>query len=80
MAITRPGTETILYVHTWEDEWPVPGEFLRTDAGSCYRLLKVLEAQEGSLHIARFKVMRLEKDAVRAGQPGVFRWHFAPRR
>ena len=79
MAIQRPGTETTLYVNTWEDEWPVEGDFLRTDAGSCYRVLEVRGAKFGSAHIGSFRVLRLDKDAVQFGQPGVYRWAFAPR-
>jgi hypothetical protein len=80
MAVTRPGTTTTLYVNTWEgDEWPVEGDFLRTDAGSCYRIDKVKPARFGSAHLFSLVVTRLEKDAVHAGAPGVFRWQFAQR-
>lgn len=79
MAVTRPGTTCELHVNEWTDEWPEEGDFLRTDAGSCYRVLEFRPARFGSAHIGHFHVMRLEKDAVQFGQPGVFRWAWAPR-
>lgn len=80
MAVTRPGTECVLHINSWTDEkWPEPGDFLRTEAGSCYRILEFMPARFGSAHLGRWKVMRLDKDAVRDGQEGVFRWEFATR-
>lgn len=79
MAIAREGTQVILWVYEWGADWPEPGDFLRTESGSCYRIEKVRPARFGSATLGSFVCTRLMKDAVQDGDPGVFRWHFATR-
>lgn len=76
MAVTRPGTQTTLWVHAWDGVWPEPGDFLRTPPGACYRIDEVRGARFGSAALGSFVVTRLDKDAVKLGQPGVFEWRF----
>lgn len=77
--MTRPGTKVELRVYAWGDEWPEPGDFLRTEPGSCYRIEKVKGARFGAASLGTFVCIRLERDAVQFGEPGVFRWEFAKR-
>jgi hypothetical protein len=79
MAVTRPGTRVTLRVESWEADWPVAGDFLRTESGSCYRIEEVRPARFGSASLGSFVCTRLERDAVRLGAPGVFVWRFAAR-
>jgi hypothetical protein len=80
MSVQREGTECVLHVNSWEGEaWPEPGDFLRTDSGTCYRIEAFLPARFGTAHIGRWRVTRMMKDAVQFGEPGVFRWEFSKR-
>jgi hypothetical protein len=61
-----PGTTCTLHFKTWAGKPPEDGDFLRTPAGSCYRIDRV---RGKTLHCTR-----LEHDAVRIGDPGVHWW------
>lgn len=50
----------------------VEGDFLRTAAGSCYRI-DVIRGR-------RLVCTRLERDAVHVGEPGVWSWAWGLRR
>lgn len=63
----------------WDGELPDPGDFLRTAAGSCYRIDEWRPARDGSMSLGTFVCTRLERDAVQEGEPGVFAWEFNPR-
>lgn len=63
----------------WDGPLPVQGDFLRTPAGSCYLIRDWRPARAGSKSLGTFVCERLEKDAVRFGEPGVFAWEFARR-
>lgn len=72
------GTRCTLRCYHWEPPEPVEGDFLRTDAGSCYRIERIRESDYD--HIAYvLTVMRLGKDAVQFGEEGVSRWVWAKR-
>ena len=74
------GTECTLRALFWDGPLPEEGDFLRTDAGSCYQILGVRESATPRATIrATFSVRRLGKDAVEDGAPGVWRWEFSPR-
>lgn len=62
------GSTCVLRAYWWEDGRPEPGDFLRTDRGMCYRIDKYV-----------LRVTRLARDAVQAGEPGVWRWQWATR-
>lgn len=72
------GTRATLRCYYWDEGEPVEGDFLRTDAGSCYRIEAVRESDRD--HIAYvLTVTRLGKDAVQFGDEGVSRWVWAKR-
>lgn len=66
-----PGTTCELRMDWWEGAQPVEGDFLRTGAGSCYRIDRIAGR---TLHCTR-----LERDAVALGEPGVWRWSWSRR-
>lgn len=76
----RPGTLCTMRAYYWDSADPVEGDFLRTDAGSCYRIDKVHHVTRPD-SVTRFVLtcMRLDHDAVAEGAPGVHRWAFNPR-
>jgi hypothetical protein len=69
------GTLCVLYYDT-EDGTPAEGDFVRTDAGSCYRIDAVRPSPRRPTRF-NLTVTRLEHDAVQAGAPGVWplRWY-----
>lgn len=72
------GTRCTLRAYWWEDPAPVEGDFLRTAAGSCYRIEEICDSR--SEHIAHVLICtRLGKDAVQLGDPGVREWVWASR-
>jgi hypothetical protein len=75
----EPGTRCSLRVEWWDGPLPVEGDFLRTPAGSCYRIVEFVRARPGSKSLGRLICERLERDAVQVGEPGVFKWTFAVR-
>lgn len=66
------GTSCTLTIAWWDGDRPVEGDFLRTAAGSCYRI--------DEAHAHRFVCTRLDRDAVQLGGPGVWAWTWKPRR
>lgn len=70
-----PGTTCTLSYDCADGE-PVPGDFVRTDAGSCYRIdaVRPSPTRPGRFYLS---VMRLEHDAVQPQQDGVWplRWY-----
>jgi hypothetical protein len=58
---------------------PDEGDFLRTPAGSCYRIDEVRPTRPGSKAIAMFVCTRLEREAVEFDQEGVWCWEFDSR-
>lgn len=70
-----PGTSCTLF-YDCDHGRPDAGDFVRTDAGSCYRI-DAVRASPSRPHRSYLTVTRLERDAVRAGAPGVWsmRWH-----
>ena len=60
---------------------PEPGDLIRTSAGSCYEIEEVRESPS-VLGRYRLKCIRLGKDAVQEGEPGVWPlyWERRPRR
>lgn len=75
----EPGTESTLRALWWDGPLPEAGDFLRTRAGSCYEVLDVREGTSRGTIRATIRVMRLERNAVAEGDPGVWAWEFAPR-
>lgn len=76
------GTTCRLGVDRWEGGTPldeVEGDFLRTAAGSCYQIVEVRKARPGSKRLATLVCIRLGKDAVGFGEPGVHRWEWTRR-
>lgn len=73
------GTRCTLRCYHWDGpDPPVEGDFLRTDASSCYRIESIRESDYD--HIAYvLTVTRLGKDAVQFDDPGVSRWVWAKR-
>lgn len=67
-----PGTRCKLWVKRWDGPGPEEGDFLRTPAGSCYQIERI---SGRTLHC-----VRLGRDAVALGEPGVWLWHWGPRR
>jgi hypothetical protein len=63
----------------WDGPLPEPGDFLRTEAGSCYLIDDWRPARPGSQSLGTFVCVRLERDAVAASQEGVYEWAFARR-
>lgn len=78
----EPGTVCRLGLDWWDGELPlpIPGDFLRTASGTCYRIEEVRLARPGSKRIATLVCTRLERDAVTDGAPGVWAWQFSARR
>lgn len=80
--IREPGTTCGIGPYTWHGgdlaEPPGVGDFLRTRAGSCYRIDSA-RTVGGDRHRFMFRVTRLERDAVQPGQPGVFDLYWNPR-
>lgn len=60
----------------WDGELPEEGDFLRTQAGSCYLIEEWRPARPGSRSLGVFVCTRLEHNAVQEGDPGVFEWAF----
>jgi hypothetical protein len=79
LNLRGPGTVCRLRCEFWRDVMPGEGDFLRTAAGSCYRIEEWRPARAGSKSLGVFVCTRLEKDAVQFGEPGVFVWAFARR-
>lgn len=75
------GTLCTLRVYAWEEGEPLEGDFLRTDAGSCYRIESVRVPDPARATVTKYVLtcMRLGKDAVQFGEPGVSRWVFQRR-
>lgn len=67
-----PGTTCRIGCDFWHGELPVEGDFLRTRAGSCYKIEEWRPSRPGSRRLGTFVCTRLEKDAVELGQEGVF--------
>lgn len=71
-----PGTTCKLYMDlAGGGPGPIEGDFIRTEAGSCYQVNEVHEGRRrGRFHM---RVTRLGLDAVADGEPGVWtiRWH-----
>lgn len=74
-----PGSVVKLTVLAFDGELPEPGDFLRTAAGSCYQVQEFKPSRPGSKSLGRFVCMKLERDAVDRGDPGVFDWAFYSR-
>lgn len=80
------GTQCRMTVNWWVagELTPEPadavGDFLRTEAGSCYLIDEWRPAREGSKSLGAFICTRLGKDAVQFGDPGVHEWIWAARR
>lgn len=68
-----------LRVLWWPGELPSEGDFLRTAAGSCYQIAEVRRTRPGSKALAVLRCVKLERDAVADGEPGVWRWEFSSR-
>jgi hypothetical protein len=64
-------------VGRWDGELPVPGDFLRTRAGSCYRIDEVRPGRVK--RVGSLRCTRLEHDAVAEGDDGVWMWYWNPR-
>lgn len=77
----EPGTSCRLRCEWWwaDEDFPEPGDFLRTHAGSCYRIDEWRPAREGSKSLGVFVCTRLEQDAVAEGDEGVYAWEFKRR-
>lgn len=74
----EPYTVATLTAHTWENAPPPDecvGAFLRTRAGSCYRIEEARELPSGSW---RLKVTRWPPDEV-PGDAMVFDWYWRNR-
>lgn len=68
----RPaGAVVRLRVDSWEGEPAVPGDFLRTATGRCYKIDEIA----GRTLVCTV----LERDAVAPGEPGVFAWAWSAR-
>lgn len=76
------GSTCAMSVNWWGAGNPADAvdDFLRTEAGSCYRILEWRPAKAGSKTLGRFIVERLGQDAVQFGEPGVIEWIWSPRR
>jgi hypothetical protein len=74
-----PGSEVVLGVNYWDGLVPEGGDFLRTRAGSCYQVLEFRPSRAGSKSRGRLRCVKLDRDAVLDGQPGVWRWEFSSR-
>lgn len=70
-CVKQPGTRCHLRVYGWPaGEEPVPGDLLRTRAGSCYRIEEWRPARAGAKSLGTIVAARLERDAVQFGEPG----------
>lgn len=65
---------------SWDGDHPVQGDFLRTPAGTCYRIVDWRRTRPGSKSAAVAIVQRLDHDAVTEDQEGVFMFQWNPRR
>lgn len=77
--MSEPGTVCRLRCECWDGPLPVEGDFLRTVAGSCYRIIEWRPARRASRSLGTFVCERLPRDSVQFGAPGVFGWQFARR-
>lgn len=74
----EPGTQCTLRAYWWDGVPPVDGDFLRTLAGSCYRIDEVHPSR--SEHIVHtLRCTRLERNAVQLDDDGVYLWEWARR-
>jgi hypothetical protein len=81
-VVRPPGSEVTLTVNSWGGDVPrgeLEGDFLRTAAGSCYRIVEWRPSRAGSRSLGRFRCVKLDRDAVQDGEPGVWRWEFGSR-
>lgn len=65
-----PGTTCVLSYDCTNGR-PEPGDFIRTDAGTCYRVDEVRPSPTRPSR-SYLSVTRLEHDSVRVGEPGVW--------
>lgn len=80
MAERGVGSPCTLRAYRWDGPDPVEGDFLRTAAGSCYRIDSAKRAGPRAVRtLWVLRCTRLGKDAVQFGEPGVSRWEFASR-
>lgn len=72
------GSRCTLRAYEWEGPEPVEGDFLRTDAGSCYRIDAIRIPDPARVVATKYVLTctRLDKDAVQFGEPGVHGWVF----
>lgn len=73
------GTRCALRAYVWHGPPPEIGDFLRTDAGSCYLIEDVTPTRPGSRSRYVLTCTRLERGAVELEGPGVWRWEFYSR-
>lgn len=79
----RPvGAEVTLTVNSWADGVPsdeLEGDFLLTRSGTAYQIREWRPSRPGSKSLGRLVCVKLERDAVQLGDPGVWLWAFASR-
>lgn len=78
-----PGTRARLTCYRWDGPPffgpEIEGDFIRTTAGSCYRIDEARRSRPGSRRVGVLVCTRLERDAVSPGEPGVHLWEWAKR-